>query len=202
MPETLSFRDFVHYRQESGLGQLNLPNGKTKRLFGLCSKDNLFVKLSSLYRLIDRMITERGLALDNVIAVIAIGSAVLFPGYRETYQTRRKFIFFGPWTISHKLIPIQPNDVDFLVVTDKNLGYAGAWLKRDGLHLINRGTEQMSQCVQVNDTASMHALREGIPIFFDEKWKLLVAKIGIRSNTPRKIYWVKNESGCLSGTIC
>ena len=201
MPETLSFRDFVHYYQESRLGQLNFPNGKTKRLFWLYSKNSLSVRLNDLYRLVDVMVARYGLTSENVIAVIAPGSAVLFPGYRETYCTRKKFIFIGSWTVKYEVVPIQPNDIDFLVITDKNMEYAGAWLKKGGFHLINRGIEQMSQCIQVNDLVSMHTLREGVPIFFDERFLVLSTKIGIMSKTPRKISWNEDEHGSLVGTI-
>ena len=126
---------------------------------------------------------------------------MLSPGYQETYITRRKFILFGPWVVDHKRVPIQPNDIDFLIITDKNLGYAGTWLKKGGIHLVNRGTEQMTQCIQVHDTVAMHALREGIPIFFDERMKSLSSKIGVKSRTPRKIYWNEDRQGYLSGFI-
>lgn len=200
MIENLSFKDFVHYAQRVKLGRLNLPNGKVKSLIGY-SKDNLFVSLADLYRSANSIVIMHGLIPENVLAVIAVGSAVLFPGYRETYITRRKFILFGPWIVGYRRVPIQPNDIDFLILTDKNLGYAGTWLKKDSIHLVGRGAEQMAQCVQVHDTVAMHALREGIPIFFDERLKSLASKIGIKSRTPRKISWNEDEHGCLVGTI-
>ncbi|OGN13845.1 MAG: hypothetical protein A3J47_02465 [Candidatus Yanofskybacteria bacterium RIFCSPHIGHO2_02_FULL_43_22] len=200
MPENLSFTDFVHYAQRGKLGRLNLPNGKTKRLIGY-SQDNLFVNLADLYRLANGIVTMHGLISENVLAIISVGSAVLFPGYRETYTTRRKFILFGPWIVNYRHVPIQPNDIDFLILTDKNLGYAGTWLKKNGIHLVGRGTEQMLQCVHVHDTIAMHALREGIPIFFDERLKLLSSKIKVKSRTPRKISWSEDKCGCLTGTI-
>ncbi len=200
MTEALSFKDFVHYAQRAKLGRLNLPNGKVKRLIGY-SKDNLFVKLADLYRLVNGIVTMHDLIPANILAIIAVGSAVLSPGYRETYVTRRKFILFGPWVVDHRHVPIQPNDIDFLIITDKNLGYAGTWLKKGSIHLVNRGVEQMAQCIRVHDTISMHALREGIPIFFDERLQVLSTKIGIKSKTPRKISWNENQRGHLSGSI-
>jgi len=200
MIDNLSFKDFVHYAQQAKLGRLNLPNGRVKRLLGY-SKDSLFVKLTDLYRLINSIVTMHGLIPENILAIIAVGSAVLSPGYREVYITRRKFILFGPWVVDHRRVPIQPNDIDFLIITDKNLGYAGTWLKKSGIHLVNRGIEQMAQCVRVHDTVSMRALSEGIPIFFDERMKSLSSKIGIKSKTPRKIYWNENQEGHLSGSI-
>lgn len=200
MIENLSFEDFVHYAQRAKMGQLNLPNGKIKRLIGH-SKDTLFVNLADLYRLVNSIVTIHGLVPENILAIIAVGSAVLFPGYRETYTTRRKFFLFGPWVVDYGRVPIQPNDIDFLILTDKNLGYAGMWLKKSGIHIVGRGVEQMAQCMQIHDTISMHALREGIPMFFDERLKSLSSKIGIKSKTPRKISWNEDDHGCLTGTI-
>jgi hypothetical protein len=196
----LSFEDFVNYAQRAKLGRLNLPNGKVKRLIGY-SKDSLFVNLADLYRLVNSIVTMHGLISENVLAIISVGSAVLSPGYRETYTTRRKFILFGPWIVDYRHIPIQPNDIDFLIITDRNLGYAGTWLKKSGIHLVNRGVEQMAQCIQVHDTVAMHAPREGIPIFFDERLKFLSSKIGVKSRTPRKISWSEDKCGCLTGAI-
>lgn len=200
MIENLSFGDFTHYAQQARLGRLNLPNGRTKRLLSY-SKNNLSVELTDLYRLVDRLVAFRGLTSENILAVIAVGSAVLFPGYRENYSVRRKFRIFGPLVVRHRTIPIQPNDIDFFILTDKNLGYDGAYLRKGMLHIVGRGTEQMARSKEVNDTVSMHALREGIPMFFDEQLKLLAAKIGIKPKTPRKIYWSEDRNGCLIGTI-
>lgn len=200
MIENLSFKDFVHYAQRAKLGRLNLPNGKVKRSFGY-SKDSLSMELNNLYQLINKTVTMYGLIPENILAIIAVGSAVLFPGYRENYVTRRKFILFGPWVVDYRRVPIQPNDIDFLILTDKNLGYAGTWLKKSGIHLVGRGTEQMLQCIQVHDTIAIHALREGIPIFFDERLKSLSSKIKVKSRTPRKISWNEDKYGCLNGTI-
>lgn len=200
MIENLSFKDFVGYAQKAKLGRLNLPNGKVKRSIGY-SKDNLFVNLADLYRLVNRIVIVHGLIPENVLAIIAVGSAVLSPGYREIYVTRREFFLFGPWVVDYRRVPIQPNDIDFLILTDKNLGYAGTWLKKRGIHLISRGTEQIAQCVQVHDTVSMRALCEGIPIFFDERFRSVSSKIGVKSRTPRKISWNEDDHGCLTGTI-
>lgn len=200
MIENLSFKDFVRYAQGAKLERLNLPNGKVKRLIGH-SKDSLSLELNNLYQLLNRTMTMYGLTPENILAIIAVGSAVLYPGYRETYTTRRKFFFYGPWVVDYRRVPIQPNDIDFLILTDKNLGYAGIWLKKDNIHLVGRGVEQMLQCVQVHDTVAMHALREGIPIFFDERLKSLSSKIGVKCRTPRKISWNEDEHDCLVGTI-
>ena len=88
MIENLSFKDFVHYAQRAKLGRINLPNGKVKRLIGY-SKDNLSVSLADLHRLANSIVTMHGLIPENILAIIAVGSAVLSPGYRETYVTRR-----------------------------------------------------------------------------------------------------------------
>lgn len=189
-----SFEDLALYAQQSKLGHLHLPNGGTKVSF-------LSVGLDDLYRMVNRFVGFYGLTSDHILAVIAVGSAVHSPGYRETYTTRRKFFLFGPWIVNHRTVPIKPNDIDFLVLTDKNLGYDGTWLKKNGIHLVGRGVEQMTQCIQVNDTVAINALRLGVPVFFDERFTSLSDRIGIKPKTPRKIYWHKGGNECLMGAI-
>lgn len=201
MLDTLSFENFVRYARQKRLGKLNFPNGKIKIFYGLSSKDNLFIELNTLHQIVDRILTRYGVNFSDVVSLIAVGSAVLSPGYREIYRTKRKFILFGPWIVSRRIVPIQPNDIDFLVITNKNLGYAGTWLKQDGIHIINRSVEQMAQCIQVNDTVSMHALRVGVPIFYDSRLWSLSAQIGIKPKTPRNVFWSKDNDGYLTGVI-
>lgn len=197
---SLSFEDFGDYAQRAKLGRLNLPNGRTIRFLDY-SKNMLFVELSDLYKLINKFIASYGLASANILAVIAMGSSVIFPGYRENYNIRRRFIMFGPIVVKNRTIPIQPNDVDFFVLTDKSLGYDGAHLKRGVFHIIGRNIDQVAQSREVNDTVTINALNEGVPMFFDERLRLLAARAGITAKTPRKIYWKEDTTGRLTGTI-
>ena len=69
------------------------------------------------------------------------------------------------------------------------------------IHIVGRGIEQMTRCREVNDTVSMHALREGVPLFFDHKLSSLATKTRIKSRTPRKMYWSEDMQGIISGSI-
>ena len=45
-----------------------------------------------------------------------------------------------------------------------------------------------------NDTISISALREGVPIFYDaEALESLREKTGIKKETPRKVFWLEDR---------
>ena len=215
----LSVRDFTRYFEAKRLGKLYFPNGMCIIPRGSALENaephGFFVSLTELYKMVsDWKINHTMVPLDDIIAVIAFGSAVRHPGTREISYTRRKYILFGKKVTKTEQVPIQPNDADFLVITGKNLireeilepvsveVYGGGTLiSKGGIHLVNRGVSQLLKGIEANDTVSASALQEGIPVFFDSRFKDICAQSGIQSVTPRKILWDENEKGLLTGMI-
>ena len=220
MVETnLSMNDFTRYFEEKRLGNLHFPNGECIITHGHAFENaefpKFFVRLDDLYKMVSGWKVNHTLVpLDDIVAVIAFGSAVRHPGEREVSFERRKYLFFGEKVKKIKKVPIQPKDADFLVITGENLMReevlepvsletydCGTWIKKGGIHLVNRGVNQLLNGVRSNDTVSMSALREGVPIFFNGRFKNVSSWTGVASATPRKILWDENSSGFLTGRI-
>ena len=214
MTETnLSITDFTRYFEAKRLGRLYFPNGKYVKY--TLELSNLFVYLTDLYKLMSGWKVNHTLVpLDDIIAVIAFGSAIRYPGVEEISYARKKYLVFGPRIPGVYRRNIQPKDADFLVITGHDLMReqilepvaeetydSGTWLKRGGIHLVNRGANQLLRGVQVRDTVSVSALREGVPVFFNDRWGTLSAQANIASTTPRKILWDENDDGFLIGRI-
>ena len=215
----LSMQDFTRYFEKSRLGRLYFPNGKcftpNGYSFGHGEITPFHIDLSNLYELLTEWkINDREFPLDDVVGVIAFGSAVRHPGYKEVHKKRRKYLLFGEEVTITKQVPIQPNDADFLVITGENLirekvlepvslqTYdCGTWIKEGGIHLVNRGIEQVVNGIQGNDTVSASAMREGVPIFYDRRLAEVQRQTGISREIKRKIYWGKYNRGYLVGRI-
>lgn len=214
MTETnLSMKDFTRYFEAKRLGKLYFPNGRyVEYLWGF---SNFFVNLTDLYKLVSGWKVNHTLVpLDDIVAVIAFGSTVRYPDVEEIPYTHKKYFLFGPQVSGVDRRQIQPRDADFLVITGQDLMReeilepiseetydAGTWLKRGGIHLVNRGTNQLLNGVRANDTVSASALREGVPVFFDGRFGDVSSQAGIARTTPHKIFWDENRDGFLVGRI-
>ena len=220
MTETnLSMMDFTRYFEAKRLGKLYFPNGKCMIPHGLAFENaefpNFFIRLDDLYKMVSGWKVNHTLVpLDDIIAVIAFGSAVRHPGVQEVSRERRKYLLFGEKVTKVKQVAIQPNDADFLVITGENLMReevlepisiktydCGTWIRRGGIHLVNRGVSQLLNGVRFNDTVSASALREGVPVFFNGRFGNVSMEAGVQSATPMKVHWDENGQGFLTGRI-
>jgi len=77
----------------------------------------------------------------------------------------------------------------------------GTWIRRGGIHLVNRGVSQLLNGVRFNDTVSASALREGVPVFFNGRFGNVSMEAGVQSATPMKVHWDENGQGFLTGRI-
>jgi len=217
----LTMQDFTEYFEKRKLGKFSFPNGRS---FSPDVEDwvNLYVDLKDLYRtVVGWKINDTEVPLDDIIGVIAFGSAVRYPGYTKVPETRRKFLLFGEKyeTGKMKRIPIDPEDVDFFVLTQNNItrheyivpgkatidfGSGGCMtsITKGGINLVNRGIDQFLKGIGEGDTISVSAIKEGIPIFSDKQWlEKIIEQSGITPNTPRKVFWDETERGYLVGKI-
>ena len=210
----LSMSDFTRYFDAKRLGHLYFPNGQAYAHPGYSPEITTFnVGLADLYKMIcGWRVNHMMVPLEDIIAVIAFGSAVRCP--EKVPYTRPKYFFFGEPVTRYKVSTIEPEDADFLIITTGNLMReeilepisietydAGTWIKRGGIHVVNRGVSQFTGGLQAKDTISMSALREGVPIFFNERFTMMLDSIGIRTSSPRKLFWDENRLGQLFGMI-
>lgn len=211
----MSLDEFRTYRQakrpgELRLGELHLPNGSYK------------ISLSSLYdNLTSWKINDNTLSVDDLVAIIVFGSAVRYPGFTEQPTITKKYWFFGPAEKSIRKVPIKPNDVDFLIVTRKNMteekvipavrddvssdSYGGSVsaIVYQEMHLVCRGVNQMLEGVNYRnrtsipiDSVSEHVFREGVPLFYNKlELKDLISRSSVKRETPRRIIWDKTLWG-------
>ena len=220
MERNLSMGDFTRYFEGNRLGRLFFPNGKCFTPNGQWFENGeitpFHIDLKDLYKLLVTgwKINGTEVPLDDLVGVIAFGSAVKYPGYEEIIKTRKKYWFFGPKIKKPEQIPIQPEDADFLVITGQDLlrervlepvslkTYdCGTWIKEGGIHLVNRGIEQVVNGVQSGDTISASAMREGVPIFYNGRLENVQNRTGISRETPRRIDWDEDKRGYLVGKI-
>lgn len=220
MTETdLSIQDFTRYFEAKRLGKLYFPNGQCIIPYGSVFENaefsNFFIHLDDLYKMVSGWKVNHTLvSLSDIIAVIAFGSAVRYPGVKEVSYVRRKYLLFGEKMTKVKQMPIQSNDVDFLVITGENLMReevlepitietydCGTWIRKGGIHLVNRGINQLLNGIRANDTVSASALREGVPVFLNGRFGNVAIQAGIERTTPRKIFWDEDTKGFLSGWI-
>lgn len=188
--QTVSVPDLTSFYHGNRLGNLYLPNG-----------DRRTVDMNILYSLIENLATRYGSSFDCVLSIIAFGSSVMFPGFKDAIHTSRKYWLFGPARVANRRIPIRPNDFDFFIITRNSLKYSGAWMKKGRIHLINRGVDQLFESVRARDSVTLCALEKGVPIFFDDRYKNILAGTGIKPATPRKVFWDFNEQGKLDGFV-
>ena len=210
-------QEFTKYFENKRLGKLYFPNGKC---ITLNEETPFHIELSDLYKLVTGWkINHTEVPLDDIVGVITFGSAVRNP--EEVSKTRKRYLFFGPEITKIKQIPIQPNNADFLVITGnitgKNLireeirepifielydGYtSGNYVKESGIHIVNRGIEQVINGVNANDAVSALAMREGVPIFYNGRLADVQSQTGIVRENKRKISWDENKQGYLTGKI-
>lgn len=198
----LSMEDFTRFFEKNRLGKLYFPNG------------GVDVHLHDLYRLVTGWrINGSTILLENIVAIIAFGSAVRVP--TQIRMHRKKFFFFGPKVTRFRTENIIPKDVDFLVITSENISYenkAEPVFKRDsydgylhcvevGIHVLSRGIEQIMSDVKSSGTVGISALTEGVPIFLDERFEKLLEDIATKPTAQRKIFWEENREGILQGII-
>jgi hypothetical protein len=218
----LSMKDFTRYFEANRAGRLYFPNGECLtphgEAFENAERTPFHVNLRDLYKLVTGWkINHTEVPLDDILAVIAFGSAVKHPGYEEVPVLRRRYVLFGSKedTGRKKQIPIQPNDADFLVITGQDLirekvlkpvsleTYdCGTWIEEGGIHLVNRGANQVVNGVRANDTVSISALREGVPVFYDvARLEEVIRRAGVPRTTPRRLSWDESNLGHLTGRI-
>lgn len=216
----LSVKDFTRYFKAGRLGKLWLPNGEAYdhpggRFFDNGSVTDFYIRLDDLYKMVcGWKVNHIQVPLDDIIAIVAFGSAVRYPGVVKIKHTHRRYWLFGEKVTTIEEEPIQPEDADFLVVTGRNLTRdvvlepetlwvygSGTWIKKGGIHIINRGVDQVLKGVRAKDTVSKSALRNGVPVFFDNRFKDMLAKTGIKSATSRRMYWDETSGGRLTGKI-
>ncbi len=214
----LSIKDFIEYFEKDKLGKLFLPNGNGWDVYGRHEKP-ISIKLRNLFKVMSGWkINSYEVPLEDIIGIIAYGSAVKYPGYKEIPKVRRKYVLFGPVIKKMKKVSIKPNDVDFFVLTEKDItrheyikpgwttyDYASCGcvtaVSEGGINLVNRGVNQFLKGVKDGDTISTSAMREGIPIFFNKKLDYYVKSAGIKKETPRKILWDENKDRKVFGII-
>lgn len=218
----LSPTDFRTYFEKDRLGKLYLPNGiryAPEKDWPIT--DGAVINLKKLYKLMIgwKVQNETEVPVDDIVAIIAFGSAIRYPGYDIFTESSRKYLgLFGPKIEKEKKRKIYPNDVDFFVLTGKNItrheyikpdfatidfgsaGWANA-MKEGGINLVNRGVSQLMQGISQGDTISVSALREGIPLFYREDFEEVRARTGIPRETPRRLFWNENDNGYLIGNI-
>ena len=217
----LSVQDFRKYFDSNKLGKLHLPNGNSWNP-QKSSRDGLDVSLRELYKVMyGWKINDTEVPLDDIVAVIAYGSAVRFPGYEMVPEKRRKFLgLFGPEVETGRQVKelITPNDVDFFVLTGNDIdrheyikpgmitydyGSGGCItaVNEGGINLVNRGVSQLLKGIEKGDTISASAMREGIPIFYNGRLNEVQERSGITRETPRKIYWDEDKQARLIGRV-
>ena len=206
----LSMKDFARYFEAKRLGRLSFPNGESYSIDGFV---DFYIRLNDLYKLAsDWKVNLTLVPLDDIVAIIAFGSAVRYPG--TIPGTRQQYWLFGKDVQTKKQVRIMPRDADFLVITKGNLireevldptlafdNYGASIVRKGGIHLINRGVDQLLKGIHANDTVSASALREGVPLFSNGRLESVLAQANIESTTPRKLFWDEDNDGCLTGRI-
>lgn len=211
----LTVKDFSDYFNARRLGNLWLPNGSFHTDYK--KRSTYHINLGDLYKIItDWKINSVAMPISEVTAIIAFGSAVRFPNYTEKGYECRRFFIGKKYTKTYRHL-IQPRDADFLVITENNIdrnevlkqisteindGYGGyTYLKRGGIHVINVSVQQIIKRVKEGDTVSISALKDGVPIFFDERYASLVSKTNVKKESPRELLWDEDPNNCLQGEI-
>lgn len=211
--------DFQEWFEKDGLGKLYFPVGKAyipnERWFEHEDIVDFFIELKDLYELVTGWkINKQDVLISEIIAIIAMGSAI-GPTYK-IIRTGKKYIIFGDKIpIKEK---IQPQDADFLVITRKNMinekvlkplsleTYdCGTWITKGGIHLVNRGREQVINGYANEDTISINALHTGIIVFsIPEELDAIYEDIDRDKITYSPLWnmkWAKSKSGKLIGDI-
>lgn len=152
---------------ECELGRLGLPNSP---------------KPVELRALLEGLKAWKEVHLEVVVAIIIFGSAI----ERSYYEVEKRFLF---WKYLKRVSRPAANDVDFLVITKKNLTsdlifrvarktcvYEGEYGSHTlalapGLHLIQRGLGQFVEGVNTGlDNVSLDAFRKGVVLAADSEF--------------------------------
>lgn len=216
---SLSMADFTRYFEAKKLGRLYFPNGVAYvhpggMFFQSALITSFYISLTDLYKMVcGWKINHTLVPIEDIVAIIAFGSAVRYPGVQDVPYKTRKYWLFGKKIEKVSREPIQPADADFLVITGENMiredtlepisleTYdCGTYIQKGGIHIVNRGVNQVLNGIEAKDTVSASALREGVPIFFNGRFSELSSQTKIAA-TPRKIIWDEDDEGFLTGTI-
>jgi len=214
----LTINDFSSYFHQGRLGKLSFPNGisvtpDVKQRISLLGERNanrvpFFINLEELYRLSTNWTPNNlGNPPQDLIAIIAFGSAVRYPGIKEVTNKRKRFFLFGDEVLTVSKKPIMPWDADFFVISGQSrfedfsapastidvYEQGGPWVEKGGIQVINVGIDQLlrdtSQCV----TVSITAIEEGIPIFFDSELEEIIRQTGLIRKNPRRLQWILDQ---------
>lgn len=199
----LTMKDFARHFEANKLGQLWLQN------YG-------FISLARLYKEVTgwKLMNHQEISSDDILAIIAYGSAVRYPNKEIVPIKKKKYVFFGPEIEIKKEVQIRAKDTDFFVLTKRNLTEEryiplferddyGYQFRAGGMHLTTRGIDQLLQGVEHNDTVSINAIKEGVPVFYEKKGlEEVVQRAGIKCENPSGLYWnVGDEKEKLTGWI-
>lgn len=215
----LTMKDFSKFFERGDLGKLSFPNGTVFIPRGMYVEWGhdvpLFANLDELYKAaVGWKVNKNVVELEDIIAIVAFGSAVQHPGYDEHVQQYKKYLLFGPIKSKVERVPVRPRDIDFLVITRTNLFrrevIAPEWrdvyggkptLTKGGLHLINRSRINIIRGVRAGDTVSLSALEQGVPVFITSEFWKMRRDAKVPQKNPRKVYWDTNSRGLLHGEI-
>ena len=206
----LSMKDFTEYFEQKRLGKLYFPNGRPVYCDDVWQ--SFHVHLSDLYKLITGWkINSTEMSPNDIFAVIASGSAIRF---KEEIKKRKKYFLAGPEIVIRKQINFFPDDVNFYVLINKDLdkkasipplyehpASSPSYVTEVGINVFQLGINQLLNKFKEEDKISIDVLKEGVPIFFNEKLEDVIIKSEIKKETPRKVYWDEDRNGYLIGEI-
>lgn len=216
----LLLETFTSYFTQARLENLYFPNGRSWIDYGsnrfLHGKHvPFFIHLLDLYRhMLGWNMYGTVVPLEEVIAVIAFGSAVRVPGYTESVRTVKKYFFWGSERTVIDRTPIQPRDADFLVITQKSFIHetalypltmetydAGTFITRGGIHIINRSVSQVIKGMKEGDTISISALEYGVPLFIDPLPFEVLSTLPEAKFSSLFVNWTETDERKLVGRI-
>lgn len=217
--QELRLEHFAQSFSAGRLGRLWFPNGRAFEPHGQRFENGEIlpfnVHLGDLFKLMtDWRVDGHEVPPEDIVAVVAFGSAVRVPGTHEVKSARRRFLIAGPMTERVQVVPIQPKDADFLVITRRNLirervlvpvsleTYdCGTWIQRGGIHLTNRGAEQVIAGVSDGDTISINALKNGVVLLADGDFADVRSRANTQCVNPYEASWEEDDRGRLFGRI-
>lgn len=210
--DQLTPKDLESYYQANRLGELVFPHGSCHSInwsSGTVSKKKFYINLAELFDLILKWrINGRSVNIEDVVAIIAFGSAVRYP-------CPKPFSSLELWRKCFAITPDfdNPRDADFLVITEHDLigkpvmgpvyeplEYGRALVK-GGIHLVNRSINQITRGIRTgSDTVSISGLKEGVPLFYDCDFEGFRSCWGIERGNPYGVQWQEWHEK-LQGTI-
>lgn len=202
--EILSAKDFSYYYEKNSLGDLYFPNGTC----GLGEQFN--ISLKKLYNLsTDRTLNHEKLPAEEIIGIIAFGSAVEFPGFIERQKKYRKWLGLGPEVKKMVIENIQPRDADFMVLSEKPIEmenteigaefYGNFGIIGGGIHVTRIGINKFTELCAENDSVAVSSIEGGVPLFYDSRLLTSIKDTGIKKKNPRNVRWEEKYFG---GSCC